>query len=197
MGTDNVPAIALAQFEVTRPRFPPKKQAQLQAFMGDGDLANAIYGREQIAIARKHLGESKGNERLTFEEIGRLFCGVSGSVIERQYKSAQEEQHEPGEHSLLSPKLQEWIMELVTSRLAEQHPIIYAELVDSLQYLHRIVLSGDCLRHSVHDIKTLKSIVETPIESERVPVSSEAIDDGFAFAWLSASLPGQSRKTET
>jgi hypothetical protein len=69
--------------------------------------------------------------------------------------------------------------ELVTSHVRERRPLTYAELLDLLQYNHRIILSGDTLRHIVRDMPQIKSIVGTPMEAERVAVDPATIEDWY------------------
>jgi hypothetical protein len=66
--------------------------------------------------------------------------------------------------------------ELVQSPFRERQPITYAEILDGLEYHYQVVLSGDSLRHIVRNMASIKSVVGTPMDSERVAVEPAAID---------------------
>jgi hypothetical protein len=50
------------------------------------------------------------------------------------------------------------------------------ELLDSLQYPHFVIVSGDTLRHIIWDMKLVKSIVRTPMEAEKKSFDPGEID---------------------
>jgi hypothetical protein len=69
--------------------------------------------------------------------------------------------------------------DLIVQRFEEHNPITYAELLDTLQYAHNVILSGDSLRHIVRGMPTVKSVIGVPTESERVAVQPEHIEAWF------------------
>jgi hypothetical protein len=68
---------------------------------------------------------------------------------------------------------------LIMARYDQQKPITYAELLDSLQDIHGITVSGDTLRHIVRGMPTVKSVIGIPTKSERVAVAPEQIEAWF------------------
>jgi hypothetical protein len=46
-----------------------------------------------------------------------------------------------------------------SERLREENPMTYAELLDIVQYEHKIILSGDSRRHVVRGMPRVKTII--------------------------------------
>jgi hypothetical protein len=115
-----------------------------------------------------------------------------GVSIESQFHKTLSSIGQPGSPSLLPEEAQSWMIEFVRRRCAEHNPVTYAELLDDLDYHHRIMLSRNSFRHIVPSMMTLKSVVETVKDSERLGVDASEIDAWYNI--ISEELIGVSRR---
>jgi hypothetical protein len=164
--------------QLNRDAFAGPDQHRIDALYADLDFVEAANRRDQIAVACKHLREFEGASRFTFDAIGQLFR-LRGAQIEAQWKRSKQQVREVGRPPLLPLEAQAWMRDLIVQRFEEHNPITYAELLDTLQYAHNVILSGDSLRHIVRGMPTVKSVIGVPTESERVAVQPEHIEAWF------------------
>jgi hypothetical protein len=122
--------------------FTPDEERRIHALMSDSDFREAQTRRDQIAIACKHLRAFVGNQRFTFQAIGRFLGGLNAAVVEGQLKMSRPQPNESGRPRLLSPEVEEWMLELIVTRFNNRNPVTYAELLDLLQYNHNVAISG-------------------------------------------------------
>jgi hypothetical protein len=111
------------------------EEERLRLLVQDQDFLHATNRREQIAIAGKHLRGFAGGRRITFESIGRFF-GVRPAVIQAQIDPAKSSVGALVRRALLSASTKKWLKNLIRTRFEERKPIIYAQVLDSLQYHH-------------------------------------------------------------
>jgi hypothetical protein len=121
-----------------------------------------------------------------------FFGGLRASVIEDQDRKAQEERHAPGRPPSLAKPIRDWIEKLIAERFQARNPIIYAELLDLLEYHHSIAISADTLRHRINAIDSLKTVTGAPMEADGWDEARVALDIIF-----SSEACGRSKKQIT
>jgi hypothetical protein len=160
--------------------------------MADLGFAQAKTRREQIAVACKRLRGYDGRKGFTYDAIARFMGIAHGASIERQFHKPPSSTGQLGRQPLLLEEAQSWMIEFVHTRCAEHNAVTCAELVDSLEYDHGIIMSGDSLRHIVRSMATVKYLVGIAKDSERLDVDASEIDAWYNI--LSEKLKGASRR---
>jgi hypothetical protein len=88
---------------------------------------------------------------MCFEAIGH-FSGLNGEIISSQACLADQPFRLRVRQPLLSEERKEWVAGLVRSRFRERSPILYPQLLGSLQYPHGIVICADTLHHLISNM---------------------------------------------
>jgi hypothetical protein len=158
--------------------FSGEDQARLQTVFEDADFCEAENRREQILAACNILRPTDAQSRFSYARVGTFF-GLSGGVIEGQYKLGRSPRMEPGRPKIFSNEIEQWITDLVHERFHQQKPITFAELLDTLQYQHSVVVSLDYLRHVIRRLDTVKTVVGIPMESDRVAVDPAVLTEWY------------------
>jgi hypothetical protein len=115
---------------------------------------------------------------MTFESI-RCFFGVRPTIIQAQIELAKDSVSAPGSPALLSAATKEWFENPICARFEERKPIIYAEVLDALQYDHQGLFTADTLRHVIRDMESAKTIIGQLMEADR-----NAVDPDEISAWF-------------
>jgi hypothetical protein len=110
-------------------------EERLRLLVQDHDVFHVTNLREEIAVAAIYIRRFVGGRRMMFESIGRLF-GVRPAIIQAQVDLVKSAVGAPGRPALLSAVTKEWLENRIRTRFEERKPIIYAQVLDSLQYHH-------------------------------------------------------------
>jgi hypothetical protein len=144
--------------------------------MADLYLAQVKTLGEDIAVACKHLRGYEGWKRLTYDAIVRFVGIAHGASIASQFHKRFSSTGQMGRPPLLPEEAQSLMIEHVHTRRTEHDPGTYAELLDSVEHWHGIILSDESLRHIVRSMTTVNSVIGIPKDSERLDVDASEID---------------------
>jgi hypothetical protein len=154
------------------------EKERLQLLVQDQVFFHATNCLEQIAIARKYLRRFVRGRRMAFESIGRSF-GARPAIIQTQNELAKNSVGAPGRPALLSIATKERFENLIRARFEEPKPITYAEVLDPLQDDYQVVLTTETLCYSIRHMESVKTIIDQPMEAERVAVDPDEITARF------------------
>jgi hypothetical protein len=160
--------------------FTDDERTRLVVVTLDEAFMNPPTGRAQIAAAYAVLRDPEGPLRFTYIPIGVFLGGLSPWVVQSQEQKATRPKRSPGRPGALIPEISAWIEGLVAERFQLNNPLTYAELLDVLEYHFSIVSSADTLRHRLRIIESVKSLLGSPTEAERVAVDLAALAEWYA-----------------
>jgi hypothetical protein len=171
--------------------FGSDKQQRILDFIYLEDFRECETLRQQIWFSLPFLREPVDNA-FTFNEMATVFAQPNESSIRHHLRQGNEEPNPCGRRAILTDDIYKMVIELVTQRVSDHHPITYGEILDQIEYQFHTVIQPATLRAMLNRKHDVKTIIGNPIEEERAAVTVDQINE-----WLEklvAAIDGVPRK---